>query len=178
MVRPDLSTTFCALVSTSVAWSTTSLTSGRSSVVSSPQVVRVLLADRHVEEPGLVNVHAGGVDEGDARPVADIFGDQVRDDRAPHAATQDQNIVPHRGHLTLRTMKCEKPSSARTSTSSCFAFATQAGMSVLEPSSLERTSNVWPTWPWRMAPMRFISGPGHAMPLASIVLSIATVLMS
>src|SRR5581483_4902860 len=51
-------------------------------------------------------------------------------------------------------------------------------MSVFDPSSLESTSNVSPTTPCRMAPIRFMSGPGHAMPRASIVLSICTVLIS
>src|SRR5690348_14831502 len=50
-------------------------------------------------------------------------------------------------------------------------------MSVFEPSSLDSTSKTWPTWPCRMAPIRFISGPGQAMPLASIVFSIWAVLI-
>ena len=59
------------------------------------------------------------------------------------------------------------------------AFATQAGMSVLDPSSLDRTSITSPTAPSRIAPIRLISGPGHGMPRASIerVMSVAVVIV-
>src|SRR5690349_732786 len=65
-------------------------------------------------------------------------------------------------------MKRAKPGSSTTFTISCLAFATHAGMSVREPASLEMTSMTSPTCPIRMAPMRFSSGPGQAIPRASI----------
>src|SRR5205823_8873748 len=46
-------------------------------------------------------------------------------------------------------------------------------MSVLEPASLETTANVSPTAPARMAPMSVMSGPGQAMPRASMVFVMA-----
>src|ERR1035437_1097850 len=77
-------------------------------------------------------------------------------------------------------MKRAYPSSGTTLTSSCLALATQAGMSVLEPSSLDRTSKTLPTSDRRMAPIRAISGPGQAMPRASMdsVISIVAMLIS
>src|SRR6476660_4748520 len=45
-------------------------------------------------------------------------------------------------------------------------------MSVFDPASLESTAKVSPTAPARMAPMSVMSGPGQAMPRASIVLVI------
>src|SRR6266508_3173219 len=44
-------------------------------------------------------------------------------------------------------------------------------MSVAEPWSLDHTSTTAPTWLWRITP---ISGPGQAIPRASITWSVAT----
>src|SRR6266542_4420806 len=47
-------------------------------------------------------------------------------------------------------------------------------MSVAEPWSLDHTSTTAPTWLWRITPITPISGPGQAIPRASITWSVAT----
>src|SRR5579875_1710380 len=58
--------------------------------------------------------------------------------------------------------------------SSCFAFVTQAGMSVRDPGSLLSTATTSPTWASRIAWIISMSGPGQKEPLASISLSAVT----
>src|SRR6266508_1041607 len=89
----------------------------------------------------------------------------------PPSTTTLAGIAAHRA---FRTRKRVKPSSAATSTSSCRALATQAGMSVAEPASLDQTSTTAPTSRWRIAPISDSSGPGQAIPRASITWSVVT----
>src|SRR6266511_2568870 len=89
----------------------------------------------------------------------------------PPSTTTLAGIAAHRA---FRTRKRVKPSSAATSTSSCRALATQAGMSVAEPASLDQTSTTAPTSRWRIAPISDSSGPGPAIPRASITWSVVT----
>src|SRR6266498_504133 len=89
----------------------------------------------------------------------------------PPSTTTLAGIAAHRA---FRTRKRVKPSSAATSTSSCRALATQAGMSVAEPASLDQTSTAAPTSCWRIAPIGDSSGPWQAIPRASITWSVVT----
>src|SRR6266511_4103944 len=86
----------------------------------------------------------------------------------PPRTTMRAGMAPH---LALRTAKRVWSPWSATSTSSWRALATQAGMSVAEPASVDHTSRTSPTCAWRMAPISDISGPGQAMPRASITRS-------
>ncbi len=63
------------------------------------------LAERDVQVPRLIVVHARWIDDGDAHVAPERLVEQVRDERAADAATQHHDACGHRPHRALRITK-------------------------------------------------------------------------